>query len=156
MIIIYTRDGAKPNVLPKINFEKIVHADRNKVFDLVTNFERLEKTLPEHFLSINIKSARDNVVVIEERVKFSGKVFVMMTRHVTKHPELHEVFVIGGDTKGSHIVERYESVPEGTKIIVDADIKLKGVLKLAGFLGKGKIQDGLSGIMDKFAEIAEN
>ncbi len=156
MIIIYTRDGAKPNVLPKINFEKIVHVDRNKVFDLVTNFERLEKTLPEHFLSINIKSARDNVVVIEERVKFSGKVFIMMTRHVTKHPELHEVFVIGGDTKGSHIVERYESVPEGTKITVDADIKLKGILKLTGFLGKGKIQDGLSGLMDKFAKIAEN
>ncbi len=156
MIIIYTRDGAKPNVLPKINFEKIVHADRNKVFDLVTNFERLEKTLPEHFLSINIKSVRDNVAVMEERVKFSGKVFIMMTKHVTKHPELHEVFVIGGDTKGSHIVERYESVPEGTKIIVDADIKLKGVLKLAGFLGKRKIQDGLSDIMDKFAKIAEN
>jgi len=156
LIIIYTRDGAKPNVLPKINFEKIVHADRNKVFDLVTNFERLEKILPEHFLSINIKSARDDVVVIEERVKFSGKVLVMMTRHVTKRPELHEVFVIGGDTKGSHIVERYELVPEGTKIIVNADIKLKGVLKLAGFLGKGKIQDDLSGMMDKFAKIAEN
>ena len=156
MIIIYTRDGAKPNVLPKINFEKIVHADRNKVFDLVTNYARLEKILPEHFLSINIKSVRDNVTVIEERVKFSGKVFVMMTRHVTKRPELHEVFVIGGDTKGSHIVERYELLPEGTKIIVDADIKLKGMLKLAGFLGKGKIQDDLSGIMDKFAKIAEN
>jgi len=136
LIIIYTRDGAKPNVLPKVNFEKLVHADRNKVFDLVTNFEKLEKTLPEHFISINIKSARDNVTVIEERVKFSGKLLIMMTRHVTKHPELHEVFVIGGDTKGSHIVERYESVPEGTKIIVDADIKLKGVLKLAGFFRK--------------------
>jgi len=74
LIIIYTRDGAKPNVLPKINFEKIVHADRNKVFDLVTDYEKLEKILPEHFISINIKSARDNVVVIEERVKFSGKV----------------------------------------------------------------------------------
>jgi len=30
------------------------------------------------------------------------------------------------------------------------------VLKLAGFLGKGKIQDDLSDIMDMFAKIAEN
>jgi len=156
LIIIYTRDGAKPNVLPKINFEKIIHADRNKVFDLVTDYEKLEKILPEHFISINIKSVRDNVTVIEERVKLSGKVLVMMTKHVTKYPEIHEVFVLGGDTKGSHIVEHYELVPEGTKIIVDADIKLKGVLKIAGFLGKGKIQNGLSDIMDKFAKIAEN
>jgi len=156
LIIIYTRDGAKPNVLPKINFEKIVHADRNKVFDLVTDYARLEKILPEHFLSINIKSVRDNVTVIEERVKFSGKVLIMMTKHVTKYPELHEVFVLGGDTKGSHTVERYESVPEGTKIIVDADIQLKGLLKIAGFFGKGRIHDGLSSIMDKFAKIAEN
>jgi len=30
------------------------------------------------------------------------------------------------------------------------------MLKIAGFLGKGKIEDGLSNIMDKFAKIAEN
>jgi len=69
--------------------------------------------------------------------------------------EFQEVFVIGGDAKGSHIIERYESVQEGTKITVEADLKLRGPLKLAVFFGKAKIQKGFIKIMDEFAKIAE-
>ncbi len=79
----------------------------------------------------------------------------MMTKHITKYPELHEVFVIGGDAKGSHIIERYESVKEGTKITVVADLTLRGPLKLAAFFGKSKIKKGFVKIMDEFAKIAE-
>lgn len=142
--------------MPKIHFEKIVNADRNKVFDIAANFEEFQKTLPEYFTSIRVRSSRDNVSVVEEHVKISGKELVMMTKHVTTYPEIHEVFVIGGDAKGSHIVEKYESVDAGTKITVNADIKLKGMLKIAGFFGKGKITKGFITIMDEFAKIAES
>lgn len=142
--------------MPKIHFEKIVNADRNKVFDIAANFEEFQKTLPEYFTSIRVRSSRDNVSVVEEHVKISGKELVMMTKHVTTYPEIHEVFVIGGDAKGSHIVEKYESVGAGTKITVNADIKLKGMLKIAGFFGKGKITKGFITIMDEFAKIAES
>ena len=141
--------------MPKISFEKIVKADRNKVFDIAANYEAFEKILPQYFPSIRVRSKRDNVSVVEEHIRVAGRELVMMTKHVTKYPELHEVFVIGGDAKGSHIVERYETVPEGTKITVDADIKLKGVMKIAGLLGKKKILNGFSTIMDEFAKIAE-
>jgi coenzyme Q-binding protein COQ10 len=89
-------------------------------------------------------------------VRISGKELVMMTKHVIQYPETHEVFVIGGDAKGSHIVEKYESVDEGTKITVDADIKLKGTLKIVDFFRKEKITKGFSKIMDEFAKIAES
>ncbi len=131
-------------------------AERNKVFDIAANYENFQKTLPEYFTSIRVRSSRDNVAIVEEHVKISGKELVMMTKHVTQYPEIHEVFVIGGDVKGSHIVEKYESVDEGTKITVDADIKLKGTLKIIGFFGKGKITKGFSKIMDEFAKIAES
>jgi len=142
--------------LPKIHFEKIVKAERNKVFDIAANYENFQKTLPEYFTSIRVRSSRDNVAIVEEHVKISGKELVMMTKHVTQYPEIHEVFVIGGDVKGSHIVEKYESVDDGTKITVDADIKLKGTLKIIGFFGKGKITKGFVTIMDEFAKIAES
>jgi len=142
--------------LPKIHFEKIVKAERNKVFDIAANYENFQKTLPEYFTSIRVRSSRDNVAIVEEHVKISGKELVMMTKHVTQYPEIHEVFVIGGDVKGSHIVEKYESVDDGTKITVDADIKLKGTLKIIGFFGKGKITKGFVKIMDEFAKIAES
>lgn len=151
--IIFTKDGALN--LPKISFEKIIKAERNKVFEIAANYEDFQKTLPQYFPSIKVQSIRGNIAVVEEHLKVSGKELIMMTKHVTKYPELHEVFVIGGDAKGSHFVEKYQTIPEGTKIIVEADIKLKGPLKVLGFFGKGKIKNSFSKIMDEFAKIAE-
>ena len=125
------------------------------VFDIAANFKNFQKTLPKYFPSIRVCSIRGNVAVVEEHIRISGKELVMMTKHVTKYPELHEVFVIGGDAKGSHIIELYESVKEGTKITVKVDLKLRGPLKLAAFFGKAKIEKGFVKIMDEFAKIAE-
>ena len=141
--------------MPKISFEKIVKADRNKVFEIAANYKDFEKTLPKYFPSIRVRSVRDNIAVVEEHVRIGQKELVMMTKHVTKFPETHEIFVIGGDAKGSYIIEKYESTKEGTKITVDADLKFTGPLKLAGFFGKSKIRKGFSKIMDEFAKIAE-
>jgi len=141
--------------LPKFSFEKTIKAERKKVFDTAANFKEFEKILPKYFPSIRVRSVRDNTAVVEEHVRLAGKEIVMMTKHVTKYPEIHEVFVIGGDAKGSHIIERYESIPEGTKILVNADLKLQGKLKIVGFLGKTKIKESFSKIMDEFGKIAE-
>ncbi len=141
--------------MPKINFVKIIKADRKKVFEIATNFKDFQKILPKFYPSIRVRSMREDIAIVEEHVMLAGRELVMMTKHVTKPPELHEVFVIGGDAKGSHIIEKYEIIPEGTKITVDADLKLQGMLKLAGFFGKSKIKKGFAKIMDEFAKIAE-
>lgn len=141
--------------MPKINFEKIIKAERNKVFNIAANFEQFQKTLPKYFPSIRVRSVRGNVSVVEEHVRVAGRELIMMTKHVTKYPELHEVFVIGGDAKGSHIVERYESIIGGTKITVEADLNLRWPLKVLSFFGKSKIKKGFTKIMDEFANIAE-
>ena len=104
--------------MPKIHFEKIIKAERNKVFDIATNYEEFQKKIPEYFTSIRIRSVRDNVAVIEEHIKLAGKELVMMTKHVTKYPETHEIFVIGGDAKGSHILEYYQNINQGKKNFV--------------------------------------
>ena len=141
--------------MAKINFEKTVKAERNKVFDIAANYEQFQKTMPKYFPLIRVHSVRGNTSVVEEHVRVAGRELVMMTKHVTKYPELHEVFVIGGDAKGSHIIERYESIKSGTKIIVEANLNLSGSLRILAFFGKGKIKKGFTKIMDEFAQIAE-
>ena len=141
--------------MPKINFEKIVKAERNKVFNITANYEQFQKILPKYFPSIRVLSVRGNTSVVEEHIRVAGRELVMMTKHVTKYPELHEVIVIGGDAKGSHIIERYESFKDGTKITVEADLTLSGHLKLIAFFGKAKIKKGFTKIMDEFVKIAE-
>ena len=142
--------------MPKINFEKIVKAERNKVFNIAANFEQFQKTLPEYFPSIRIRSTRGNITVVEEHIRIAGHEFIMMTKHVTQYPEIHEVFVIGGYAKGSHIIQRYESITQGTKITVYVDLNLKWRLKLLAFFRKGKMKKSFTKIMDDFAKIAEN
>ena len=142
--------------MTKINFEKVIKAERNKVFDITANYEQFQKTLPEYFPSVNIRSTRGNTAVIEQHIRIAGRELVMMTKHVTQYPKVHEVFVIGGDAKGSHILERYESIQEGTKITVDVNLKLKGRLKLLAFFRKDKLKKSFTKIIDEFAKIAEN
>jgi coenzyme Q-binding protein COQ10 len=140
--------------LPKIILEKIIKADRKKVFDLTTNYENFQKILPQYYPSIRIISVRGNVSVVEEHLRIGGRELVMMIKHVIDEPILHEIFVIGGDAKGTHITMRYESIPYGTKLILEVDWKLKGMMKLSLF-GQNKVLNEYSKIIDEFTVLAE-
>lgn len=141
--------------MPKIIFEKIIKADRKKVFELTTNYENFQKIIPQYYPSIRIISVRGNVSVVEEHLQIAGRELVMMAKHVIDEPILHEIFIIGGDAKGTHIIKRYESIPHGTKLTVEIDWKLKGMMKLSNLFGKNKVLNDYSKIIDEFAVIAE-
>ena len=59
--------------------------------------------LPQHFPSVRIRSVRGNVAVVEEHMNLGERELLIMAKHVSEEPVLHDVFVIGGDAKGSHI-----------------------------------------------------
>ncbi len=81
---------------------------------------------------------------------------VIMAKHVTKRPVLHEVFVIGGDVRGSRIKQQFLDIPEGTKVIVDVDLKLKGKMKVSNLLGKNAFEQDYANILGDFLKIAES
>lgn len=141
--------------MTRVHIEKVINAERHHVFDIVANFENFQNIMPKYFPSIRIRSVRENTAVVEEHLNLGGKEFIMMTKHVTKYPESHEVFVIGGDAKGTHITEKYEKLGDATKLTVDADIKIGGFMKiLSAFSGK-KIKTEFNQIVDEFAKLAE-
>ena len=80
---------------------------------------------------------------------------VIMAKHVTTEPVLHEIFVIGGDIKGSYIKQQFIEVSEGTKIIVDVDLKLNGKMKMSSMFGKSNFEEDYAKILDDFTKIAE-
>ncbi len=142
--------------MPKVHIEKIINAERHHVFDIVANFENFQNILPKYFPSIRIRSVRENTAIVEEHLRLGNKELIMMTKHVTKYPETHEVFVIGGDAKGTHIIEKYEKTGESTKLVVDADIKIGGILKVLSVFSGKKIKTEFNQIIDEFAKLAEN
>ncbi len=139
--------------MPKVKVEKIIKAKKDKVFSTMTDFENLPSILPQIFKSVKIISREGNSIVTEEFVKMAGRDITQKVKHVIQPTEKHEVFILEGDAKGSHIVESYEETSEGTKIIVEGDFKLVGALNLLGFLAKGKIEQSINEVMDEFAKI---
>jgi len=142
--------------LTKFSLEKIVNAKRETVYERLSNYENYEKLVPQHFPSVRVRSVRGNVSVVEEHMNLGDRELLLMAKHVTKEPVLHEVFVIGGDAKGSHIKQQFIEISGGTKIIVDVDFKLKGKMKISSMLGKNKIEQDYAKILDDFVIIAEN
>ena len=137
----------------KVKVEKNIKSKKEKVFLTITDFENLPIKLPHIFKSVKIISRKGNSIITEEVVKMAGREIVQKVKHVIKPTEKHEVFILEGDAKGSHIVEIYEETSEGTKIIVEGDFKLAGKLNILGFFVKVKIEKNINEIMDEFAKI---
>jgi coenzyme Q-binding protein COQ10 len=142
--------------LPKFSLEKTVHAKRETVYEILSNYENYQKLIPQHFPSVRVRSVRENISVVEEHMNLGDKELVIMAKHVTEKPVLHEIFVIGGDAKGSHIKQQFIEISEGTKIIVDVDLKLKGKMKMSSMFGKNKFEEDYTKILDDLVKIAEN
>ena len=139
--------------MPKVKVEIIIKAEKDKVFSTITDFENLPSKLPHIFKSVKVISREGNSIITEELVKMAGRDIAQKVKHVIQPTEQHEVFILKGDAKGSHIVESYEETSEGTKIIVEGDFKLAGKLNLLGFFAKGKIEKSINEVMGEFAKL---
>ena len=141
--------------MPKFSLERIVTAERETIFKTFSNFENYSKLLPQHFPSIRVRSIRNNVSVVEEYLNLGGKEFLIMAKHVSNFPTSHDVFVIGGDAKGSVFKEKFLELENGTKIIVEVDLKIKGKLKISSLFGKDTYEQDYGKILDDFVNISE-
>jgi len=108
------------------------------------------------FPSIRIISVRPNTTLVEQHIVLAEKELVVMAKHITEKPTLHETLIVGGDIKGSHIVEKYEQTPHGTKITVTINIKTKGPMRLSGIFNKSRFVNEISKIYDQLILIAES
>lgn len=142
--------------MPKVKVERIIKANREKIFNLVTDFENLPSRFPQFFKSVKIVSREGNTVTTEDIAVMAGREMHQTTKHILAPPHIEEVYLLSGDTKDSHIVTKYESIPEGTMVTVEGDFKLAGKLKLVGFMAKGKIEKGIEEVLQEFAKVAES
>ena len=139
--------------MSKITFEKITSSDPKKVFDIISNFENYEKLLPNYYPLIRIKSVRDESSLVAEHLKLHDKEFVIMAKHFNDPPYRHEMRVVGGDIKGSYIIEKIIPFESETKVIVEVKIntgKRFNILKNADY------EKALESLYDEFVTIIES
>ena len=139
--------------MTKFSLEETVNAKRETVCDVLSNYNNYERLLPQHFPSVRVRSVRRDVSVVEEHMNLGGSELVIMAKHVTIRPVMHKVFVIGGDVKGSYIIQQFVEISEGTRIIVNADLRLKGRMRLSGMFERDRIKRDYTRILDDFVKI---
>ncbi len=142
--------------MPKFSLEKIVQNNRNEVFKIFSNFENYQRIIPQHYPSVRIRSMRGDVSVVEEHLILGDLELLIMAKHVSQKPILHEVIVIGGDAKGSRIRQEFIELEKGTKILVDVDLKFKGKMKISAMFGKNNFKQDYDKVLDDFVKLAEN
>ena len=97
---------------------------------------------------------RGDVSVVEEHLVLGSMELLIMAKHVLQKPILHEIFVIGGDAKGSQIKQEFVELEGGTKILVDVDLKLSGRMRMSAMLGGNNFKQDYGKILDDFAVLA--
>ena len=142
--------------MPKFQFTKIVDVQRDKIFQISTDYENFTKVLPAYFKELRIIEKKQNITIIQEKLEFLGRTVDVLTEHVVVMPDRHIVRMLDGQAKGSIFDERYEIDGDKTKITINVDFVLHGGLKILGMFAKGKIKQSMNMVMDEFVNYAKS
>lgn len=135
----------------RVEKSKTVDAPQDKIFSLITDFEKLPARFPNRYRSVKVVERSENTVTAEEDVRVAGRDIHQITKHTLQPTKLLRSEVIDGDTKGSIVQISLEPESgERTKVSVDADLKLGRLGSMLGVFAKGKIKDGLERMIDEF------
>lgn len=133
-----------------LTFDKVLPIDIEKLYKIFTDYENYPNLFPEYYASIRLRSSRNEVSVVEEHLILGSKEFVMMVKHTLDAPSKHEMSVIGGDCKGTSIVETFERTETGTRLSINADFKIGGIFGLKKVLSKNDIKTNYNKIIQDF------
>ena len=140
----------------KVQLSKTINAPQDKVFSVITDFEKFPSRFPNTYQSIKVIERSDNSVTVEEDVMFGGRKLHQITKHVFEPQHRLRSEVIDGDTKGTVVEITLDSDSGGnskTKVSVSADLKAGKLGAMVGVFAKGKIKGGLEHRIEEFEKI---
>jgi ribosome-associated toxin RatA of RatAB toxin-antitoxin module len=139
----------------RVETTKTINAPQDKIFSLITDFEKLPKRFPGTYQSLKVIERSDNSVTVEEDVTVAGRKIHQITKHTLEPKRFLQSEVLEGDTKGTivKIMLEQDSDPAKTKVSVDADLKLGKLGAMLGVFAKGKIKNGLEDRIEQFEKV---
>jgi ribosome-associated toxin RatA of RatAB toxin-antitoxin module len=141
----------------KVEKSKTVDAPQDKIYSLITDFEKLPARFPNRYKSVRVTERSGNTLTAEEDVTVAGREIHQITRHTLNPKSSLRSEVVEGDTKGTVVVISLS--PESadrTNVTADADLKLGRLGSMLGVFAKGKIKDGLERMIDEFENIIKS
>jgi carbon monoxide dehydrogenase subunit G len=141
----------------KVETSKTIAAPQDKIFSIITDFEKLPERFPGTYESLKVIERSDNSTTVEEDVMVAGRKIHQITKHTFQPMQILRSEVIEGDTKGTIVEITLDSNPGNsakTTVIVNADLKLGKLGAMLGVFAKGKIKNGLEHRIQEFEKVA--
>ena len=145
--------------MPDFNFEMTLSADPKKLFELVTNYENYQEVFPDQLKNVNIVSRNDFEVITKEVLTFNtyfkNTELYQKTSHNVHYPKLFSN-VIEGPFKGTVVKVTFDELDGGSKVTVNAELKISLKYKILSPIIKNKYKNILTSLLYKMNNIAMN
>jgi hypothetical protein len=138
----------------KFNITKRSTLSLEEIFHISTDVRNFHNVMPRYFKSLHVISETETEKIILEKISFLGLTINVKTRHVIKKPNIHEVYILSGLTKGTTFIESYIETDNGTLVSINVTLKLSRVLNIFGFLEKF-IAKKMNRVTDEFILASE-
>lgn len=122
-----------------ISVSETIKAPQDKVYSFVSDFEKAPH-YSHYWKSVRVRSREGNVITCDTEANVIGKTIKSVTKIVTHLNEKIEAETIQGDGKGTKITTSFQTVPNGTRILVEGEIAIPSLL---GKLVRGRIESAL-------------
>ena len=133
---------------------RIIPARPERVFGAATRYDAMSDALPDYYAMSRTRSARGNVAVVDAQLVIAGQTWRFLARHTVDPPLRHEIAVIGGDGRGSRLVETYEALDNQTRLTITADIRRRRRLDLRAQISEAKLESWLDGLLEAIGRAA--
>jgi uncharacterized protein YndB with AHSA1/START domain len=117
----------------RVDVSRTISAPQDRVFALISNFEKLPARFPNRYRSVRIVEKSGNTVTVEEDVTVAGREAHQHTRHTVEPNSLLKSEVLDGD-----------------KVTVDADLRLGKLGAMLGMFAKGRVKEALERMIVEF------
>ena len=124
------------------------------IFAISTDIENFHRVMPDYFKSLHVLEQIGNELVVLETIKFLGFNLKVKTKHIIKKPNMHEIHILTGPTKGTTFVESYIQSNDGTIISISVTLRFSGILKLFSVF-ENLVANKMNSTMKEFIVSAE-
>ena len=145
--------------MPDFNFEMTLPADSRKLFALVTDYENYKQVFPDQLNEVSVVSRNGSEVITKEVLTFNTYLknikLYQKTSHSAHYPRLVSN-VIEGPFKGTVIQVTFDELDSGSKVTINAELKISLKYKILSPIIKSKYKSILTSLLYKMNNIAIN
>ena len=145
--------------MPNFNFEMTLPADSQKLFELAIDYENYQKIFPGQLKEVSVVSRNGSVVITKEVLTFNtyfkNTELYQKTSHSAHYPILVNN-VIEGPFKGTVIQVTFDELDSGSKVTINAELKISLKYKILSPIIKNKYKSILTSLLYKMNNLAMN